>query len=73
MLDKCNLQALSNILWGISGQEVQLPQRLLQRLDGPWAERAMQLLAAPSKTWGQNASLTLRAYSRLRMDPLSGR
>ena len=69
-------QALSNSLWALATLDLSLPGPLLERLDGPWAERALALLAEETEFgehWAQHNANILWAYARLRLDPLQGR
>lgn len=74
-MEQCNRFTLTNILWGAATAANDIPTTLRQRLEGPWAQRAVKLLSQTSdgEHWAQNIALILLSYSRLRLDPLQGR
>lgn len=76
MLDQCNAQTLSNLIWTLGSMKVELPSPLLHRLDKAWAERILAVLDevwGQNSGWAQNVSNILWGYSQLRLDPLQGR
>ena len=87
LLPRLSRQELSNSIWALGHLEHSVVSgRMLQRLSGPWAERALVLLSQPNddvtvtngrrdtrEGWAQHVGNIMWAYSRLRLDPLQGR